>query len=258
MQAAPVSAGPPAFPDFTFKRVLPPDATTKKRITIQIAPEAAPSSVESSEEPAATPGSSAEPSGWFWALVPAEDDRPAAPRFTAAMKALEGASNPRAPRLQHLQKLAEAHGTGLLRHSVGTGVSPAFALAVMAVESAGRSSAQSQKGALGLMQLMPDTARRFGVDPSRDDENIRGGIAYLDWLLARFKGDPLLALAGYNAGENAVSRHRGVPPYPETRAYIPKVLAAWRVARQLCLTPPELISDGCVFGLRSASSNSPK
>ena len=83
-------------------------------------------------------------------------------------------------------------------------------------------------------------------------QNIKGGVTYLDWLLQEFGGDPVLALAGYNAGEGAVTEHGGVPPYKETRGYVPKVLAAWNVARQLCLTPPVLVSDGCVFNARSA------
>ncbi len=71
--------------------------------------------------------------------------------------------------------------------------------------------------------------------------------AYLDWLLKEFKRDPLLALAGYNAGEGAVKKHKGVPPYAETRAYVPKVVAAWQVARTLCMTLPKYVTDGCVF-----------
>ena len=98
------------------------------------------------------------------------------------------------------------------------------------------------------MQLIPATADRFGVaDSMVPRQNIQGGVAYLDWLLKEFNGDPVLALAGYNAGEGAVAKYSGVPPFAETRAYVPKVLAAWNVARGLCLTRPELISDGCVF-----------
>jgi soluble lytic murein transglycosylase-like protein len=77
-------------------------------------------------------------------------------------------------------------------------------------------------------------------------------VAYLDWLLGRFGGDPILAIAAYNAGEGAVDDNGGVPPYRETRAYVPKVLAAFAVARGLCLTPPELVSDGCVFAVNGA------
>jgi soluble lytic murein transglycosylase-like protein len=118
----------------------------------------------------------------------------------------------------------------------------------MAVESAGRADAESHAGAQGLMQLIPATAERFGVgDPFEPSQNIAGGVAYLDWLLREFGGDPLLALAGYNAGEGAVQRNGGVPPYAETRDYVPKVLATWMMARGLCRTPPELVSDGCVF-----------
>jgi soluble lytic murein transglycosylase-like protein len=77
--------------------------------------------------------------------------------------------------------------------------------------------------------------------------NIRAGTAYLDWLMGAFGGDPVLALAGYNAGEGAVRRHGGVPPYAETRTYVPKVLAAWNVARLLCGRPPVLPGDACIF-----------
>ena len=80
-------------------------------------------------------------------------------------------------------------------------------------------------------------------------QNIKGGVAYLDWLMKEFDRDPVMVLAAYNAGENAVKKNSGVPPYAETRAYVPKVLAAWTVARGLCLTPPELVTDGCVFAV---------
>src|SRR5690606_32207957 len=122
---------------------------------------------------------------------------------------------------------------------------------VIAVESGGRADAVSSAGATGLMQLMPATATRFGVATATDPAaNIRGGVAYLDLLMKEFGSDAVLALAGYNAGENAVKRAAGVPAYAETRGYVPKVLAAWQVARGLCLTPPMLAGDGCVFAVR--------
>ena len=87
--------------------------------------------------------------------------------------------------------------------------------------SGGRTNAISSAGASGLMQLMPATAERFGVTDRADPkQNIKGGVAYLDWLLKEFKGDAVLALAGYNAGENAVKKHEGVPPYAETQNYV--------------------------------------
>ena len=110
---------------------------------------------------------------------------------------------------------------------------------------------------LDYLQTRPEVdAERFGVTDSTDPkENIAGGVSYMDWLLTEFGGDAVLALAGYNAGENAVKNHDGVPPYSETRAYVPKVLAAWQVARGLCMTPPDLITDPCVFvGPRTASN----
>ena len=155
---------------------------------------------------------------------------------------------PRRPRLQGLAEIAERHASDILAATVGTRVSPALVLAMISVESAGRGDAVSHAGAQGLMQLIPATADRFGVADSFDPaQNIQGGVAYMDWLLEKFGGDTVLALAGYNAGENAVTAHEGVPPFAETRAYVPKVLAAWTVARGLCLTPPQLLSDGCVF-----------
>lgn len=113
------------------------------------------------------------------------------------------------------------------------GVDPALAMAVVEVESAGRVDARSPKGAIGLMQLMPATAQRYGVaDPLDPDENLRGGIRYLRDLLAQF-GSTELALAAYNAGEGAVMRHAyTIPPFAETRAYVPKVLQRYAVLQR--------------------------
>ncbi len=108
-------------------------------------------------------------------------------------------------------------------------VDPKLVLAVMQVESAFQTDAVSPKGAAGLMQLIPATARRFGVaNVFSPEENIHGGTRYLRWLLAYFRGNVTLALAGYNAGENAVDRHRGVPPYTETMNYVSLVRRLYR------------------------------
>jgi len=102
---------------------------------------------------------------------------------------------------------------------------PALVLEVVRMESNFNPRARSTKGALGLMQLIPATAERFGVkDPLDPIQNLRGGMAYLRWLMKRFDGDVKLALAGYNAGEAAVERHGGVPPYAETRNYVGRIL----------------------------------
>ncbi len=107
------------------------------------------------------------------------------------------------------------------------GLQPELVLAVMATESNFDAAAESPKNAHGLMQLIPATAARFGVANARDPvQNIRGGMAYLRWLLAYFEGDLRLALAAYNAGERAVDRYLGVPPYAETRLYVLKILTA--------------------------------
>jgi len=107
------------------------------------------------------------------------------------------------------------------RHSLD----PDLVQAVVAVESGFRPDAVSPKGAQGLMQLMPYTARALGVKDTFDPAaNLDGGTRYLRALLARYNGDVSRALAAYNAGEGAVARHGGVPPYPETLAYVRKVL----------------------------------
>jgi soluble lytic murein transglycosylase-like protein len=105
-----------------------------------------------------------------------------------------------------------------------------FVQSVMKTESAFEPTAVSPRGAIGLMQLMPDTARQLGVDPRNPQQNAAGGAQYLHDLLAKYENDPdqvLLALAAYNAGPAAVDRWHGVPPYPETRQYILRVLKNW-------------------------------
>lgn len=104
------------------------------------------------------------------------------------------------------------------------GVEEAIVRAIIHAESAYNPLAMSRAGAQGLMQLMPATARRFGVADAYDaGQNIRGGVQYLAWLLKRYQGNLTLAAAGYNAGEGAVDRHGGVPPYRETQRYVERV-----------------------------------
>lgn len=101
------------------------------------------------------------------------------------------------------------------------GVDRALVRAVIHAESAFRPNVISHAGAQGLMQLMPATAERFAVDDPFDArQNIRGGVRYLAWLLKRFNGNQVLALAGYNAGEASVVQYKGVPPYAETQSYV--------------------------------------
>jgi len=130
-----------------------------------------------------------------------------------------GGPNPSTPRPS-----AQLQGQ-VVRIASEHGLDPALVLAIVATESAFNPHARSPKGALGLMQLMPDTARRLGVaDPLDPEANLRGGVRYLSMLLDMFD-DLSLALAAYNAGEAAVIRHgRSIPPYPETLAYVPKVM----------------------------------
>lgn len=104
------------------------------------------------------------------------------------------------------------------------GVEEAVVRAIIHAESAFNPKALSRVGAQGLMQLMPATARRFGVGDAFDaGQNIRGGVRYLAWLLKRFDGNLTLAAAGYNAGEGAVDKYKGVPPYNETQRYVQRV-----------------------------------
>ncbi|KAJ54077.1 lytic murein transglycosylase [Actibacterium mucosum KCTC 23349] len=255
-----VLAEVPASSGFTFKRVKPPAPDTKKRITVQVPPRDNPAVIappsdlpqpESTVAVAPNPLSGIGSYAWYWELISPSLIDSAPGRLQEAVTALaagpEGTGVSK-PRLAQMQSLAETYGTDLLIATVGTSVSPALALAVASVESGGNAEALSPKGAHGVMQLIPATAERFGVEDSADPaQNIAGGVKYLDWLMQEFDGDPILVLAAYNAGEGAVKKNDGVPPYAETRDYVPKVLAAWTVAQGLCMTPPQLVSDGCVF-----------
>lgn len=249
---------PPAFPNFEAKRIKPPKKGAKKRIQVQIEERANPAVAPVAPiPPSPTPESGAAPVkaesqyDWFWKAVLPQSKRIGPARLEDALTVLSsdaGRTALPAPRLQSLQDIAQRFGKEILLATVGTEVSPAFALAVIYTESAGRVDAQSAAGAQGLMQLIPATADRFDVkDVFQPADNIKGGVKFLDTLMKAYQGDPILVLAAYNAGEGAVRDHKGVPPYAETLNYVPKVLNTYSVARGLCITPPLLVSDGCVF-----------
>lgn len=260
--------GGTAAAPFTFRRVRVGDLNPDHRITVQIDPEEQARLLAAlprvNDHPQSAPDAPALPLqalagaatyGWFWdrvsPLMSARDGR-----FEMAMAALSQGpqgTSVAAPRLSDMQDLANRYGKTLLGLTLDKKVSPALALAIMSVESGGNPQAQSSKGAQGLMQLIPATASRFGVDATDPDQNLKGGVAYLDWLMGTFDSDPIMVIAAYNAGEGAVAANSGVPPYPETRDYVPKVLAAWQVAAGLCITPPLLMTDPCVFKVVSAT-----
>lgn len=135
------------------------------------------------------------------------------------------------------------------RLSAERGLDPKLVDSVVRVESAYNPSAVSHKGAQGLMQLMPDTARRLDVDdPFDPEQNVRGGIRELDRLIERYSGNLQLALAAYNAGEGAVERHRGIPPFQETRDYVARVMSlytgeSFRLSGGRMISPVRLTRD---------------
>jgi soluble lytic murein transglycosylase-like protein len=148
-------------------------------------------------------------------------------RWLETQLAAEAAAPPAGPR-EH----APEDFRGLVeRVARRYGLDPALVDAVVRAESGYDPQATSPAGAMGLMQLMPATARALGVvDPYDPVQNVEGGVRYLRGLLDRF-GDVTLALAAYNAGPGAVTRYGGVPPYRETRAYVERVLSTWQRLR---------------------------
>ena len=120
------------------------------------------------------------------------------------------------------------------------GVDPRFIHAVIKQESNYHPRAQSPVGAQGLMQLMPATAKRFGSeDPNDETSNVDAGTKYLAWLLKRFDGDVSLTLAAYNAGEGAVDKYKGIPPYSETQHYVSNIVSNYGKTYHPVVTPDE-------------------
>jgi len=156
-----------------------------------------------------------------------------------------------------LPKYASLIRTTAIRH----GLDENLVRAIVEVESNYNPTAVSRKGCIGLMQLHPDTAKRFGVRNSFDPgENIEGGVKYLNFLMSEFDGQLPLVLAAYNAGENAVARYDGIPPYRETQNYVRKVTARYRSfgGRSTRHSPPRLqrivLPDGRILFTNQSSS----
>lgn len=149
---------------------------------------------------------------------------PAAQTYRVARAGLFQSTRPVNRRATHFDGLIE-------EHAAANSINPALVRAVIQAESAFNPSARSHKGAMGLMQLMPATARELGVhDPYDPAENIRGGVTYLKQLLDKYADNETLALAAYNAGPAAVARYGTVPPYRETRQYVEKIRRATQSA----------------------------
>jgi soluble lytic murein transglycosylase-like protein len=128
----------------------------------------------------------------------------------------------------------------IFRAGEKAGVDPRFIHAVIKQESKYNPKAVSYVGAQGLMQMMPATAKRFGLkDPFNATANVEAGTKYLKWLLKRFDGDVSLALAGYNAGEGSVDKYKGVPPFTETQNYVKKIVATYGKTYHPVLTPDD-------------------
>jgi soluble lytic murein transglycosylase-like protein len=128
----------------------------------------------------------------------------------------------------------------IYRAGKNAGVDPRFIHAVIKQESKYDPKAVSYVGAEGLMQMMPATAKRFGLkDPFDPKANVEAGTKYLKWLLKRFDGDVSLALAGYNAGEGSVDKYKGVPPYGETQNYVKKIVKTYGKTYHPVLAPED-------------------
>ena len=142
----------------------------------------------------------------------------------------------------------------ILRAGEREAVDPRLIHAVIQQESRYDPNAKSAVGAKGLMQLMPGTGKRFDCKDLKDEAcNVEAGTKYLAWLLKRFNGDVSLALAGYNAGEGAVDKYKGIPPYHETEKYVKKIVANYGKTYHPILSPDDA---KVAFGLMSSSSES--
>lgn len=153
-------------------------------------------------------------------LVTGFEVLPEEPKPAPAVQVMEAEAKPVLTKKHLIDDAARRHG-----------LPEPFVHSVVASESAYNERAVSPKGAIGLMQLMPGTAKAYGADPHNPEQNIEAGVAYLRDLLVKYNGDANLALAAYNAGPGAVAKYNGVPPYRETRNYVSTVLNRYLKAK---------------------------
>lgn len=247
--------------DFTFKRLTPPQGD-EKRLNIQVEPrdEVRPvlsPRIDPDKDLELAPAAAVTELPWFWNRLSAGLNDGSPQRLELATGIIDDYPENRAQFGENPEQIAEIarrFGPDILRASIEAQVSPALLLAIIQVESGGFADKGSPTGPAGLMQLKPPVARQFGIeDVMNPVQNIAGGARYLEWLLDRFDGDALLALAAYHTSDTVVRGAKGIPNNPETRLYIPRVIAAWRIARTLCVTPPVKATDGCVFENLAAS-----
>ncbi|MFL6236061.1 MAG: lytic transglycosylase domain-containing protein [Thermoanaerobaculia bacterium] len=225
---APAPVAPPAAtPAQTAK---PAPAETVKPAATAEAPKEAPKpvpAVPKAETPAPAPAPTPAPAATRPQTPPAPDPNDEVERLKRAadllVKVNAALGTPQSPYGKVIYDIA-------VRHSIN----PHLVAALIHVESAFNPKAVSPKGAYGLMQLLPETARRFGLTRKKDlfdpKKNLEAGVRYLKWLADRFGGDAEKILAAYNAGEGAVQRFGGIPPYQETQSYVQKIFGLLGVA----------------------------
>ncbi len=166
--------------------------------------------------------------GWFRKAAAADD--PVAAKMLTILAAVEPRPDPRCSTLRMEEQPDQQQIERWVRiWAPAYGLEAELVLAVIRAESNFNPRAHSPKNARGLMQLIPATASRFGVEDSwNPSQNMHGGMAYLQWLMRRFDGDVPLVLAAYNAGEQAVESYQGIPPYRETRDYVQRITRSYR------------------------------
>jgi soluble lytic murein transglycosylase-like protein len=176
-------------------------------------------------------------SDWFWRDVSTRIEAANSDRIERLRKLVIGKYG-RGRQIKLLRQISQRWRAEITSAAQAAIIAPQLLTAIIAAESSGDPNAVSRSGAMGLAQLMPETASRFNVTAPFDPQNnLTGAAAYLSVLLDIYSGDIALTLAAYNAGDGAVRDHQGVPSYLETRDYVPKVLSFLVAAEQECTQP---------------------